>query len=328
MKILQRGEFSRRLEVQSPFILAAYHDDRYPKGNGSLGPIEDNTGKWSMYYGKNVPGFPKHPHRGFETVTYVERGVVDHSDGLGSNGRYANGDVQWMTAGKGLQHCEMFPLFNTDRDNPLDLFQIWLNLDSKNKMVEPDYKMLWAEEIPVIEKKDTNNKNIKIVLVAGSEDNIDALKPTKNSWAYEPENHVGIKFITLESGAEYSLQKKTNTLNRAIYFYFGNEITLDDVSFSEREYAFVKGNETLTITNTGKEEAKILLLEGEPIKEPVVAYGPFVMNTREEIKQAYLDYENTEFGGWPFYDDEVVHSINTKRYAKYSDGIIEYPKEK
>ncbi|WP_100065870.1 pirin family protein [Miniphocaeibacter massiliensis] len=325
MNILERGGFGRRLDVQSPYILTAYHDDRYPRGNGKLGPAEGNTGKWEMYYGEDVPGFPAHPHRGFETVTVVENGVVDHSDGLGASGRYANGDVQWMTAGKGLQHCEMFPLFNTEEDNPLDLFQIWLNLDSKHKMVEPDYKMLWREDVPVIEKKDVNGKNISVKLVAGEEDGIKALKPTRDSWANNPENHVGIKFVTLEEGAEYTIKGISDTLNRAVYFYNGNKITIDGEEFGEREYAFLKGNADTLIKNIGNTEAKILILDGEPIKEPVAAYGPFVMTTMDEIRQAYVDYEKTQFGGWPFSRAEVVHDPSQKRFAKHSDGRVEYP---
>ena len=324
MKIIERGEFGLRLEVQSPFIIAAYHSDRYPKGNGKLGPVEENNGKWSMYHGEYVPGFPAHPHRGFETITYVENGVVDHSDGLGASGRYGNGDVQWMTAGKGLQHCEMFPLFNTEKENPLDLFQIWLNLDSKNKLVEPDYKMLWRENIPIVEIAD-NNKLTKIKLIAGVEGSTKALEPTNNSWAKDSRNNVAIKFIYMEPGAKYCLSAISETLNRAVYFYNGDKILIENEEFKQREYAFLKGNEIINIENIGNKTARLLLLEGEPINEPVAAYGPFVMNTMDEIRQAYVDYNKTEFGGWPFIKGEVIHDNNVGRFAKYSDGREEYP---
>ncbi len=109
---------------------------------------------WSMYHGETVPGFPGHPHRGFETVTLVRKGLIDHADSLGAAARFGGGDVQWVTAGKGIQHSEMFPLLNATEPNPLELFQIWLNLPARNKMVEPHFTMLWNERIPRLQHRD------------------------------------------------------------------------------------------------------------------------------------------------------------------------------
>ncbi|HTH07632.1 MAG TPA: pirin family protein, partial [Ilumatobacteraceae bacterium] len=122
-----------------PFLFCVHHVDRYPSGNPSLGPAASLAGRtlgqdfdgidgWRMYHGQVVPGFPAHPHRGFETVTYVRSGLIDHSDSLGAAARFGRGDVQWLTAGAGVVHSEMFPLLDRDGPNTLELFQIWLNL--------------------------------------------------------------------------------------------------------------------------------------------------------------------------------------------------------
>ncbi len=136
--------------MRDPFLFCAHHKDFYPAGNDQLGPAASLSGRnigqdfsqensWRMYHGDVVPGFPAHPHRGFETITIVLTGFVDHSDSHGDGGRYGNGDVQWMTAGSGLQHAEMFPLLNQDSPNPLELFQVWLNLPQKDKFSPPFY---------------------------------------------------------------------------------------------------------------------------------------------------------------------------------------------
>ncbi len=282
---------------------------------------------WNMYHGKEVPGFPAHPHRGFETVTVVLQGTVDHTDGLGSSGRYADGDVQWMTAGKGLQHAEMFPLVKKEDKNTLELFQIWLSLYGENRMSEPDYKMLWNEDIPNVERVDENGKRTKIKVVAGQVDGKKAPSPTLHSWAYDPKNNLSIHLIEMEPGASYTIAGVSQTLNRSIYFYEGEQVKLDDTTLDNREYAFVSGEKDTVITNIGKNTGKILLLEAEPMPEAIIAYGPFVMSSEEGIRQAYNDYRETEFGGWPFPDAEAYHSPDQVRYAKYGDGRVEYPAE-
>src|SRR5512143_4267030 len=148
-----------------PFLFCVHHDDAYPAGNDRLGPAaslsgrdlgQDFAGKdgWRMYHGRTVPGFPQHPHRGFETVTIVRRGLVDHADSLGAAARYGRGDVQWLTAGAGISHSEMFPLVDASAPNPLELFQIWLNLPRADKHAEPHFAMLWAGALPRLRSQD------------------------------------------------------------------------------------------------------------------------------------------------------------------------------
>jgi quercetin 2,3-dioxygenase len=207
-------------ETSDPFLFCVHHEDKFPKGNDKLGPDASLAGRhigqdfiikdgWRMYHGSTVPGFPEHPHRGFETVTVVREGIVDHADSLGAAGRYGNGDVQWMTAGKGVQHSEMFPLLNKNKDNPLELFQIWLNLPKKNKMVNAHFKMLWRESIHNYTHTDNNNKITTVEVIAGTLDGKKAPAPPPDSWAASPENEVAIWNIRIQAGGNFIfLQRK------------------------------------------------------------------------------------------------------------------------
>src|SRR5210317_1101760 len=138
--------------TEDPFLFCVHRLDRYPRGNEQMGPDASLNGRplgndfelkdgWRMYHGTTIPGFPSHPHRGFETITIVTKGYCDHSDSLGASARFGQGDVQWMTAGRGVQHSEMFPLLNREAHNTLELFQIWLNLPKAKKMADPHFKM-------------------------------------------------------------------------------------------------------------------------------------------------------------------------------------------
>lgn len=321
-------------ETENPFLFCAHHKDAYPKGNDELGPpasalLGRNIGNdfeikdgWRMYHGKKVPGFPAHPHRGFETVTIVLEGFVDHSDSHGAYGRYGNGDVQWMTAGSGLQHSEMFPLVYKDKDNPLHLFQVWLNLPKKDKFTKPYYKMLWAEDIPVIEEIDSNGKRTNIRLIAGKYKEVESLDPAPASWANDDKNNVNIWLIKMEPEAVFNIPAVSSTITRNLYYYEGDNIEIGNTTIDFNNRIKLQGDQDVSIKN-GNEESNFLLLEGEPIDEPVVARGPFVMNTMEEIREAYMDFQETGFGGWPWERTDPVHSNEETRFAKYSDGTYE-----
>lgn len=333
-KILAMSQLGFQWEGYDPFLFCMHHKDAYPKGNEEMGPDaslerrnigNDFQGKdgWNMYHGDKVPGFPQHPHRGFETVTVVLGGYVDHADSSGATGRYGAGDVQWLTAGRGVNHSEMFPLLHQHEENPLELFQIWLNLPRKDKFVEPHYKMLWVEDIPVIESKDAHGKRITVRLISGSYRGIKSLDPPPYSWAADEKNHVAIWLIHMEPEAVIQLPKVSSTLNRTVYFYEGDTVTIEETIVKVSHSVRLAGDETIEIKN-GSKESRLLLLEGEPIREPVVSYGPFVMTTEEEIRQAFADYRRTEFGGWPWHRDDLVHPREKGRFAQYSDGSVEY----
>lgn len=333
--IIKVENLQMQYNVESPFLMAAHHNDKYPKGNEFLGPDEEisnrnlgsdfsNRNGYSMYHGKTVPGFPVHPHRGFETVTITQSGLVDHFDSTGAKGRYGNGDVQWLTTGKGCQHSEMFPLLNKEKENPADLFQIWLNLPAKSKFVDPHFKMFWNKDIPLIQM-DNNKVNVK--LIVGNYNNQKSLEPAPNSWASTPSNHVRIMTITMEPNSEFKLAKVSSTINRNIYFYEGKDlIMIGNKKISNNSRIKLDGNTEVTITSSNS-EVKLLVLEGEPINEPVVQYGPFVMNTREEIQQTIEEYQRTQFGGWIWDSPAPTNDRATQRFSSTQLNGIEYPKE-
>jgi Pirin-related protein len=318
-------------EMENPFLFCAHHKDDYPKGNEQQEPVVSLTGRqlgedfaikdgFRMYHGTKIPGFPMHPHRGFETVTVVTKGFVDHFDSHGASGRYGNGDVQWLTTGSGCQHAEMFPLVSMTEDNPLELFQIWLNLPAKDKFTPPDYKMLWSEDIPEILVGPEYGANSKIRIIAGSFAGQVGLRPCEASYAANPQSKVGIFLIEMTPYAEINLEVVSPTLNRNLYFYQGEgKITIGSSTIPSSTRVKLDGNSEINIVN-GADTSYMLLLEGEPINEPVVSYGPFVMNTEQEIRQAFSDHQHTHFGGWPWSRTDPINPRESGRYAKYLDG--------
>lgn len=330
-KILNINPITFPWKTEDPFLFCAYHLDLYPPGNGHFGPKkealsgryigQDFSGKdgWSMYHGQDIPGFPYHPHRGFETVTINKKGVVDHSDSLGAAGRFMAGDVQWMTAGKGVQHSEMFPLIHEDQPNHLEIFQIWLNLPAKNKFVEPHFKMLWKEAIPVIDTIH-NDCITQIDLVAGSYRDYQAPETTPDSWAANPENGVRILTVKIDVGGMFDVDAVAKEANRNIYFYKGDQLTIDGKEVNAGHIIKLKPDEAIALENRGSKTAFLLLLEGKPINEPVAQHGPFVMNTMDEIQETMMEFQRTQFGGWPWKDREKSHGADLKRFAIHADG--------
>lgn len=333
-RILRLQKIDFQWEMENPFIFCAHHKDAYPKGNENQEPTVSLTGRqlgedfaikdgFRMYHGTKIPGFPMHPHRGFETVTIVKTGFVDHFDSVGASGRYGNGDVQWLTTGSGCQHAEMFPLVSMEEENPLELFQVWLNLPAKDKFTKPAYKMLWSEDIPVVEVGDDYGPKAKVTVIAGAFERTHALTPTPASYAADPNHHLNILLIEMAPYSEINLPAVSKTLVRNLYFYEGEgQITIGTEAIPSSRRVKLDGNEPIEITN-GSKPSYMLLLEAEPINEPVVSYGPFVMNTEQEIRTAFSDYQHTHFGGWPWNRPDPINPRDSGRYAKYMDGTYE-----
>lgn len=314
-----------------PFLFCAHHFDHYPKGNTELGPdpsllngrnigmdFESKDG-FRMYHGETIPGFPVHPHRGFETITIVRQGFVDHSDSLGAAGRYGNGDIQWLTAGSGIQHSEMFPLLHNDRENTCELFQIWLNLPKRNKMAAPHYKMYWAEEIP---RAVIDDGKVTVTLIAGQFDDLTPLQPPPESWAMDKNNEVTVLIAKLKKGGTFRLPKSLTSVNRALYFFAGSGLEINGEPVPDSHGFEIDPSQDLSVYARG-EEAEILILQGKPIGEPIVQQGPFVMNSRAEIIETIRAYQQTQFGGWPWPRPDMVHGSAVERFAKHPDGKTE-----
>ncbi len=317
-----------------PFLFCVHHDDAYPAGNERMGPAaslagrnlgQDFEGKdgWRMYHGRVVPGFPQHPHRGFETVTIVRSGYIDHSDSLGATARFGAGDVQWLTAGEGIVHSEMFPLVERDKPNPVELFQIWLNLPRADKLVTPHFSMLWDGAIPRITFQDWAGRTTEVTVIAGALGDARPPAAPPHSWASREDTDVAIWCIRMQPGAVWTMPPaRHRNAERTLYFFRGSSLTIGEDVLNTRSAARVDGHAEVRL-EAGDVETEVLVLQGRPIAEPVVQHGPFVMNSREEIQRAFADYQRTRFGGWPFAADDPVHGRDVGRFAKHADGRVE-----
>jgi redox-sensitive bicupin YhaK (pirin superfamily) len=331
--VMQTEPLGTQWKVLDPFLFCAHHDDPYPAGNSRLGPAASLSGRnlgqdfdsangWRMYHGQVVPGFPSHPHRGFETVTIVRRGLVDHSDSLGAAARYGHGDVQWLTAGKGIVHAEMFPLLDASGPNPLELFQIWLNLPAVDKFADPHFSMFWKKSIPQRSVKDAAGKATEVTVIAGQFADAKPNAPPPQSWASRAEAHVAIWTLRLEPGAKFTLPAAPAGVQRKLYFFKGSSLKVGGYELAAQTGAQVRADAQAVLEN-GADEAELLVLQGRPIGEPVVQNGPFVMNTRAEIQKAYSDFRATRFGGWPWQSDDPVHGQEATHFARHPDGRTE-----
>lgn len=331
--VIQTAPLGAQWPMVDPFLFCAHHNDHYPAGTPDLGPQGGTSGRnigsdfsgldgWSMYHGSVVPGFPVHPHRGFETVTFVRRGLIDHADSLGAAARFGRGDVQWVTAGAGISHSEMFPLLDPDEPNHVELFQIWLNLPAVNKMVDPYFTMLWSEDIPEVTITDDGGRHTELTVIAGPVAGVTPPPPPPSSWASHPDADVAIWHLHLEPGARWVVPKAAapDTV-RTLYVFDGSTVDIAGQTVAAGTGALVDATTDVPLV-AGDTGIELLVLQGRPIGEPVARYGPFVMNTKAEIEQAFSDYQRTRFGPWPWPADDPVHGTERRRFARHADGSV------
>jgi redox-sensitive bicupin YhaK (pirin superfamily) len=322
-------------QTLDPFLFCVHHLDRYPAGDERMAPRASLAGRmpgqdfsgrdgWSMYHGHTVPGFPRHPHRGFETVTIALQGFIDHSDSLGATARFGPGDVQWMTAGRGVEHCEMFPLVHADAPNPTELFQIWLNLPARAKQAEPHFAMFWRDTIPTFRFGEGDAPATEVLVVAGALEGARAPAPPPDSWAADPAHEVAILVLRMDPGARWTLPAGSPCLNRALYFFEGDTVSVAGQSCRPGVRCLLQPDAATELCN-GAAPARLLLLQGRPLGEPVVQHGPFVMNSPQEIEAAFRDYQRGAFGRWPWDASDPVHPRAAGRFAIHADGRRDAP---
>ncbi len=227
-------------------------------------------------------GFPDHPHRGFETVTYLIEGKIFHEDFKGHKGEIEEGDIQWMTAGKGIVHAEMPYSYK----KPTSGIQLWINLSKKNKMMDPHYQEITKDKIPKIIDK---NGNYKITLVAGKIGEIEG--PCKST---TPTSFFDISLI---SGFEYSIPIYEAGLSGFIFMFEGDTLDVDNKTLKkDQAIRFDSENAGEMKLKAGKKDIRVVMIFGKPLKEPIAKYGPFVMNTQQELQEAFNDYKMAKNG--------------------------------
>ncbi len=228
-----------------------------------------------------LAGFPSHPHRGFETVTYMLDGRMRHKDNHGNEGLLVPGSVQWMTAGRGLVHSEM-PEQEAGR---MRGFQLWVNLPAKEKMTDPRYQEFPPAELPVV----TPAPGVTVKLIAGE---VDGVRGPISQPATEPL----YLDIALEADAQW-LHALPAGHNAFVYAFEGQVVLGSDDDarpLAAQEMAVLGGGDVLSL-RAGAQGARLILVAGRPLREPVARHGPFVMNTRQEIMQAFVDYQEGRF---------------------------------
>ena len=261
--IVTRPFPTARLDHVDPFLLL----DR-------MGPATHGPGE--------AKGAPDHPHRGFETVTYILEGAMEHKDSQGNRGRIDAGDVQWMTAGSGVIHSEL-PAEEIRRNGGrLHGFQLWVNLPRRDKMMKPRYQELRAAGIP---RATSADGKVAVTVIAGESLGARATIDTRTP--------IMVLHVRLAAGARFT-QAVPQTYN-AFVFVVRGEVTIADRLARENDaVVFERDGDTVVIAS--EKGAELLLIGGVPLDEPVARYGPFVMNTPGEIRQAMLDYQSGHFG--------------------------------
>lgn len=327
--IVRVQEASYNWDCEDPFFFAVHHRDNYPKGNEIQAPPQQELESrmagndytkylgYRMYKGKVTPGFPLHTHWGYETLTYVSEGYVDHYDSMGNQGRYGWGDLQWITASSRYGHCEMYPLAYNDRDNIQVVTQICINLPLKDKNRENQVRTVWENEIRTVD-----GEGWKAFVLVGEFLGVQGVEPNALSWARDPAHRVRIVRIAMEPGSEIVLEP-TEAATRSVYI--------------TEQKAFVEGKEIHELSRVklrtdmpaavkmGEKGSDIWLLEGNPIGESQRNYGPLMLGTDAEIRTALNVVRERQESDWPWDYVNKKQPLGTRRFFQSADGARSEP---
>lgn len=229
-----------------------------------------------------IGGFPPHPHRGFETITYMLRGKMEHRDHMGNVGLLNDGDVQWMTAGRGIIHSEM----PRQTEGQMRGFQVWLNLSAENKMTPAHYQDVAGDALPRYRLG-----NSEIIALAGTMQ----IDDQQISGYFERPDTLPLYWDVHLAPGE-SLRVPVPDHYTALLYVYEGVLHTGDTSIPARHLLRLSAEGEVAVDNSSEEEVRFLLLAGKPLRQPIVQYGPFVMNTSDEIEQALADYRSGNFG--------------------------------
>ncbi len=319
-------------DIEDPFIFASHHFDLYPVGNERQAPPKEQVDKkdlgndyyklfgYRLYTSKMTPGFQLHSHWGYETITLVPQGYVDHFDNLGNQGRYGYGDMQWVTAGGRYHHCEMYPLVHQDRQNPQLVTQIMLNLPLSEKNTPPEVHTVWKEDLVEFEED-----GCTFTLLVGNFMGRTAEAPSKRSWAADPAHHVTVLRVLMKPGSTFKLGK-TEAASRNIYLTEGGA-TVAGRPYKASTRLKLKTDCEVEIT-MGDTESEVWLLEGDPIGEKQSRWGPAVLGSDNEVREAVNIIRKEELEEWPWDFVNQKQPLGTERFYRAADGTEIRPTRK
>ncbi len=250
----------------------------------------------------------------------MREGFIDHSDSLGATARFGRGDVQWLTAGAGIVHSEMFPLLKPDAGNRLELFQIWVNLPAKSKFAAPYFTMFWDKDVPRVRPA----AGVEVTVVAGPLDRRGAARAAARLVGREsakPTSRSGS--ITLEQGAKWTLPPAKGGTARTLYFFVGGKLEIEGRALTKHAAIEVAADRPVTLAAPGRQGRSAADARATDRRARGAIRPVRHEHARRASSKRSTTYQRTQFGGWPFRANDPVHPRERGRFAKHADGRVE-----